>query len=79
MKIIWALFLATCIYSKLNKKKHSHRQPRKISDALMLASTPKASNLLDHFGADSQRSHYGPRPRLVKQEVTVKNAAGVPE
>ena len=37
--------------AKLHKSK-TH-QPKKVSAALYLSTTPKAGNLNDHFGADS--------------------------
>jgi hypothetical protein len=52
------------------------RIPRKVSKTLWHNTTPKAETLLDHFGANTQHSQYGPQPRLVKIPIDYQDITG---
>ncbi len=64
------------IQSKFSMKKTHSKIPRKVSKPLWHNTTPKAETLLDHFGANTQHSQYGPQPRLVKIPISYQDITG---
>lgn len=55
-------------------KAHAKTQtkiPRHISPTTLLPVTPKGEKLDNHFGAEIERSPYGPQPTLVSKDAVV--------